>query len=244
MTKWHCRLRFLVGTGSGAGMALTGYTRNGRCVDQDDDRGSHHVCIDLASTEGGNFCTVTGQSDWCSSSMGCDGGGGGLCPVNHWCVCQWAFASYIKRAGGCSKIQGIVCEATNAQALKAYKMQAPKDPSIAAALACLEERCGLDDGDEVAAALKEERSQSTPRASATGDARSAPPTVSAEAAAAAPSAGMTVGIAASAGLAIIGVLVIVVLRTRGNTKENFAEMVEEGGNSDGGGVGATELKQV
>ena len=134
-----------------------------------------------------------------------------------------------------------MCEATNAQALKAYKLQAPNDPSIAAALSCLEERCGL--GDEAAAALREGRSQSTPRASATGDARSAPSTASAEAAAAAPSAGLTVGIAASAGLVVIGALVIVVLRARGNTKENFAEMVEEGGNSDGGG-GATELKQI
>ena len=70
------------------GMALTGYTRSGYCVDQNDDSGSHHVCIDLSSLGGGNgngngnddgqnnnnnnnqnqnFCDVTGQSDWCSS---------------------------------------------------------------------------------------------------------------------------------------------------------------------------------
>jgi hypothetical protein len=67
---------------SHTGMALTGYTRSGQCyahvsqsnrlpllnsvlnpsqkmVFQDDDHGSHHVCIDLSSTTGGNFCTVT-----------------------------------------------------------------------------------------------------------------------------------------------------------------------------------------
>ena len=44
---------------SGSGMALTGFTRNGPCVSRDDDHGSHHVCIDLNSTAGGNFCAVT-----------------------------------------------------------------------------------------------------------------------------------------------------------------------------------------
>merc|ERR1712046_340857 len=93
---------------SHAGMALTGFTRNSQCVDQDDDHGSHHICIDMASNSGGNFCSVTGQPNWCGSQMPCDGSSG-LCPVKHWCVCQWAFASYIQRAGGCEKIQNIVC---------------------------------------------------------------------------------------------------------------------------------------
>lgn len=128
---------------SSAGMALTGFTRSGECVEQDDDAGSHHVCIDLKSAAGGNFCTVTGQPDWCSSSMGCDGGGASSCPVKHWCVCQWAFASYIAKAGGCEKIQDIVCEATNMQALTTYRAKAGSDPSIASALACLEHRCHL-----------------------------------------------------------------------------------------------------
>ena len=41
---------------SGTGMALTGFTRNGQCIDENDDQGSHHVCIDMSSTTGGNFC--------------------------------------------------------------------------------------------------------------------------------------------------------------------------------------------
>merc|ERR1719329_1244732 len=83
---------------SGTGMALTGFTRNGQCVDRYDDAGSHHICIDMKSTSGGNFCAITGQPNWCGSSMACDGSAGS-CPVEHWCVCEWAFASYIERAG-------------------------------------------------------------------------------------------------------------------------------------------------
>merc|ERR1711907_651419 len=78
---------------SSAGMALTGFTRDGHCVAHNDDAGSHHVCIDMSSNTGGNFCAVTGQPDWCSSSMGCHEGGGS-CQVKHWCVCEWAFARY------------------------------------------------------------------------------------------------------------------------------------------------------
>ena len=127
---------------SGNGMALTGFTRNGQCIDRIDDQGSHHICIDMKSTTAGNFCTVTGQPDWCSSSMQCDGGGG-TCPVEHWCVCQWAFASYVERAGGCDAIQDIVCEATNLEAINAYRVQAPSSPSIATALQCIEQHCGI-----------------------------------------------------------------------------------------------------
>merc|ERR1711912_112417 len=44
---------------SGPGMALAGFTRTGNCVDQNDDAGSHHICIDMRSNTGGNFCSVT-----------------------------------------------------------------------------------------------------------------------------------------------------------------------------------------
>merc|ERR1719353_1393910 len=127
---------------SGSGMALTGFTRNGHYIDQNDDAGSHHVCIDMKSNTGGNFCEVTGQPNWCGSQMSCDGERG-RCPVEHWCVCQWAFASYLQRAGGCDKIQTVVCEATNMVALTAYRAQAPHDEHIATALKCLESKCGL-----------------------------------------------------------------------------------------------------
>mmetsp|Transcript_25206 Transcript_25206/g.53592 ORF Transcript_25206/g.53592 Transcript_25206/m.53592 type:complete len:170 (+) Transcript_25206:167-676(+) len=123
------------------GMALTGFTRDGTCADLIDDEGSHHICIDLSSTEGGDFCEVTGQPDWCSSSMECDGDAMNVCPVQNWCVCQWAFASYIEDAGGCENIQGIVCDAINEEAIIAYRTSA--DESHKEALNCITQRCGL-----------------------------------------------------------------------------------------------------
>lgn len=98
----------------------------------------------MKSNTGGNFCEVTGQPNWCGSSMACDNQSG-TCPVEHWCVCEWAFARYIERAGGCDKIQSIVCEATNMVAYKHYKEKAAAAPHIASALQCLESRCSLTD---------------------------------------------------------------------------------------------------
>lgn len=132
--------------------------RDGHCTETQDDRGSHHICIDLSSTSGGNFCSVTGQPDWCSSTMGCNTNYlTSTCPVEHWCVCQWAFASYILNAGGCDKIQDIVCEATNSAALAAYEAQAPNYPHISDALDCIRSRCGLEaEGREVETPTSEE----------------------------------------------------------------------------------------
>ena len=130
---------------SSDGMALTGYTRTGYCVDQNDDKGSHHICIDMSSTTGGNFCTVTGQSDWCSSEdMPCHEDQNQNCSVEHWCVCQWAFASYIENAGGCDAIQEVVCNDINRQALTAYQTQAASSQKYRTALNCLMEKCGIE----------------------------------------------------------------------------------------------------
>merc|ERR1719232_509586 len=68
---------------SSKGMALTGFTRSGSCVDQSDDTGSHHVCIKMSDNTGGNFCTVTGQSGWCNMEMQCDGEEGN-CAIENW----------------------------------------------------------------------------------------------------------------------------------------------------------------
>ena len=56
---------------SGPGMALTGFTRTGKCVAHDDDAGSHHVCIDMSSNAGGNFCQVTGYVSHPDPSISC-----------------------------------------------------------------------------------------------------------------------------------------------------------------------------
>ena len=63
------------------------------------------------------------------------------CAIENWCVCQWAFASYIGKAGGCDAIQDIQCDAINMQALVAYKSNPDK---YGQALSCLSERCGVD----------------------------------------------------------------------------------------------------
>jgi uncharacterized protein (DUF2237 family) len=123
-------------------MALTGYTRTGYCVDHNADGGSHYICIDLASADGGNFCAVTGQDDWCSSYKACDGNSGETCPIQNWCVCQWAFASYLQNAGGCDMIQDIVCDSINLEAVLAY--QRTSGSKYETALNCLVNRCGLD----------------------------------------------------------------------------------------------------
>lgn len=135
---------------STSGTALTGYTRTGYCVEQSDDTGSHHICINLNSTTGGNFCDVTGQSNWCSSTdMPCDENDNddnnedpqdeATCAIENWCVCQWAFASYIQKAGGCDQIQDIQCNAINMEALRAYQ----STNGYQQALQCLVERCNL-----------------------------------------------------------------------------------------------------
>jgi uncharacterized protein (DUF2237 family) len=129
---------------SSAGMARTGYTRSGLCVDQNDDAGSHHICIDMSSATGGNFCTVTGQPNWCEKSMPCQEDKSSSCAIQNWCVCQWAFSSYIQRAGGCDKIQNIVCDAINMQTIIAYQKAASSSSATQAALDCIVEKCSLD----------------------------------------------------------------------------------------------------
>jgi len=126
------------------GMALTGWTRSGFCVSKDGDHGSHHICINLSSTTGGNFCEVTKQPDWCSGKRTCHEDKDQQCPVQNWCVCQWAFASYIEGAGGCHHIQDIVCDSVNMEALKSYAQLKDKYPKVKAAYDCLVKECKID----------------------------------------------------------------------------------------------------
>ncbi|KAL7532263.1 hypothetical protein ACHAWF_004071 [Thalassiosira exigua] len=125
------------------GMAKTGYTRSGQCVDQEGDTGSHHICINLrsASSNGEDFCQVTGQDDWCAKDMPCHEDDGKNCPVERWCVCQWAFAGYLEKAGGCDAIQEIECKAVNIKAKEAYEGNQEK---YGQALSCLKKRCQLE----------------------------------------------------------------------------------------------------
>ena len=146
------------------GTAMTGWTRDGRCVDYGNDSGSHHICIDLRSTNP-NFCEQTGQSNWCSEKGECDFGDqrsetdqDSFCVREHWCVCQWAFAKYVQ-AQTCENIQKVICDATNMEALKAYKTNLVKikaaieadeasessDKELNDALSCLMLKCGISE---------------------------------------------------------------------------------------------------
>ena len=67
------------------------------------------------------------------------GGQAGQCPIQNWCVCQWAFAAYLERAGGCDKVDTVVCAATNKVAVEAYSRSTR--PADQAALACIRKKC-------------------------------------------------------------------------------------------------------
>ena len=101
------------------GMPTTGYTRDGICSMHRGDSGSHHVCLkDLGS---GNFCTLTGQSNWCDTKK-------------DWCVCEWAFEKAVQRAG-CDAF-AIKCDATNMRALAHYQRA-----GAVAAAKCIRDQC-------------------------------------------------------------------------------------------------------
>jgi uncharacterized protein (DUF2237 family) len=125
-------------TCSQPGMAMTGFTRDGRCADVGPaDAGAHHVCIRMKA----DFCHVTGQPNWCTTRNFPCMGKSGNCPIGNWCVCQWAFSRYLQKAGGCDSIVDLVCDATNMAAFEAYarsNSQADK-----AALECMKKRCGF-----------------------------------------------------------------------------------------------------
>eukprot|EP00929_Paragymnodinium_shiwhaense_P114692 TRINITY_DN83160_c0_g1_i1.p1 TRINITY_DN83160_c0_g1~~TRINITY_DN83160_c0_g1_i1.p1 ORF type:complete len:203 (+),score=36.40 TRINITY_DN83160_c0_g1_i1:71-610(+) len=127
-------------TCSQPGMAMTGFTRDGRCADVGPaDAGAHHVCIQMKA----DFCHVTGQPNWCTQRDFPCMGQQGVCKVGNWCVCQWAFSRYLERAGGCDSIVDLVCNATNKAAFDAYARS--NRPEHKSALECIKTRCGFYD---------------------------------------------------------------------------------------------------
>eukprot|EP00928_Gymnodinium_smaydae_P054025 TRINITY_DN37878_c0_g1_i1.p2 TRINITY_DN37878_c0_g1~~TRINITY_DN37878_c0_g1_i1.p2 ORF type:complete len:226 (+),score=51.07 TRINITY_DN37878_c0_g1_i1:81-758(+) len=125
-------------TCSQPGTAMTGFTRDGRCADVGPaDAGAHHVCIQMKS----DFCRVTGQPNWCTERDFPCMGQRGTCKIGNWCVCQWAFARYLERAGGCDSIVDLVCEATHIAAFEAYERSSRPEHKVA--LECIKRRCGI-----------------------------------------------------------------------------------------------------
>merc|ERR1712228_412454 len=60
----------------------------------------------------------TNQYNWCSEDYPCTEDSKLTCPVQQWCVCQWAFATYVESVG-CENVS-IICDAVNRKALDAY----------------------------------------------------------------------------------------------------------------------------
>lgn len=117
--------------------ASTGFGRTGKCENHDSDFGMHHVCLDL--TDGSNFCTQTGQSDWCNEQHPCHDDDEKACNIKTWCVCQWAFANIVAKVG-CDNVT-VDCSATSMRALDRYRSDVSKYDH---AIKCLETKCDLE----------------------------------------------------------------------------------------------------
>ena len=146
------------------GMALTGITGSGHCVHFDE---LHHydsskvICVDIPSfsdayySDGDetatdfspNFFTATGETPL--TELPCTEDPTRDCPVEHWCINEVAFASYVDYVGGCEKIGKILCEATNREAIDQYEIQLLEGQEetekelVLAALECLKFKCWL-----------------------------------------------------------------------------------------------------
>ena len=123
---------------SSPGMAITGYTRSGSCTDNAGDTGSHHICVKNidGGDSGENFCQITNQKDWCSEKGTCHGNPSNKCDRKKWCVCEWAFDSFVNEKG-CDAFD-IDCDATNELVLKHYEEHDKKD-----ALKCIQQKCKI-----------------------------------------------------------------------------------------------------
>lgn len=129
---------------SKAGMGNTGFNRDGTCLHVEVDEGYHNICMNIPGVTGGDFCTVTGQHDWCTEAMPCVENNLNNCPVGNWCVEEWAFENYVNSTGGCGEIGHVLCESTNMMAVLNYeKLSKVGNEKALAALKCLKEKCWL-----------------------------------------------------------------------------------------------------
>jgi len=145
------------------GMALTGGSREGYCVDTYGHYGSH-ICmnIDNSNDDINNFCNLesTRKVSACvdNALFPCQEDTGLMCPVQNYCVHQCYFSKYLDVIGSCDDIQDIQCDAVNMRSLIAYGKRASIE-KYGNALDCIAKKCDISD--EVLATLKKTSCGST-----------------------------------------------------------------------------------
>jgi len=149
---------------STSGMALTGGSREGYCVDTYGNYGSH-ICmnIDNSNDDINNFCNLentAGKLPACveNAQFPCQEDTRLMCPVQNYCVHQCYFSHYLEEIGSCDDIQDIQCDAVNMRSLIAYGKRASVE-KYGNALDCIAKKCDISD--EMVATLKKTKCGST-----------------------------------------------------------------------------------
>lgn len=139
---------------STSGMALTGPSREGYCMDSYGNYGSH-ICmnIDNSNDDINNFCNVESIQERLpacieNSLFPCQEDTRDMCPVQNYCVHQCYFSHYLEEIGNCDDIQEIKCDAVNIKSLIAYGKRHYIE-KYDNALNCIAQKCNLSD-EEVA----------------------------------------------------------------------------------------------
>lgn len=152
MTKWKAEQKLqslkeplnvyntALETCSSPGMAITGFSRDGTCSHHTGDAGSHHICVNNIDGKESDksFCEITKQPDWCRQKDACHEDPTSKCDRKKWCVCEWAFDSFVEEQG-CNAFS-IDCNATNKLALQHYETAGNTN-----ALECIKRQCNLSD---------------------------------------------------------------------------------------------------
>jgi len=133
-----------------SGMALTGGSREGYCVDSYGRSGSH-ICmnIDNSNDDINNFCNLEyseAKLPACRENgvFPCQEDITQMCPVQNYCVHQCHFSHYLEEIGSCDDIQYIVCDAVNIRSLIAYGKRSYKG-KYNNALECIAKKCNIEE---------------------------------------------------------------------------------------------------
>jgi len=148
---------------STSGMAMTGGSREGYCVDSYGRYGSH-ICMNIENMDSNmnNFCEMEKAEILPACSLNaefpCQDDTRNMCPVQNYCVHQCYFSHYLEEVGECDDIQDIKCDAVNIRSLIAYGKRSYKE-KYSNALECIAKKCNVED--ELLAELKKSKCGTT-----------------------------------------------------------------------------------